>query len=337
MKLSLFLSLLLIFLFGVDAQAQLTPYFTGQVITTKAVDATHLQIRFKSEHGYTFSDITSGDILAVKSGSNIVRYTIDATSTAGFHPNLDGTLTLSPLDGYTGAIPVGKPTLPTVIYRESNGVAPLDYLSQDWLNWNLLNHELIGLGSTVVVDATDVPLSPDIDFGGVVTTSVQEGLEAIDARLDTAMAGDGIISALPLANVTIAAVSHDLRITGLDTLQLDGTLKKEAFTNGDLHTNSNMEFVETDESNSFQWTGDNAAMSGWGTGIGPVPTYTLFRGRGTRLAPLSIASGDDMGHIIARGCSPTGLSPAGRLGAWQTAFRSPRTRRCTSTMPQVAP
>lgn len=178
MKIKSFLSLLLVLVGCIGAQAQLTPYFTGQVITTKALDATHLQVRFKSPHGYTFADITSGDILAVKYGKDIVRYTIDATSTAGFHPNLDGTLTLTPLDGYTGAIPVGKPTLPTVIYREVGGVAPLEYQSQNWLNWNLLNHTLIGM-NTDVASASIGSFGVTLDGGGGIISTGSKGFVTI--------------------------------------------------------------------------------------------------------------------------------------------------------------
>ncbi len=91
----------------------------------------------------------------------------------------------------------------------ASGITPGSYLwlsttPGDWTNVqpNTTNCQYVGVvrtaGSVYIhagdicspgitpLEAPDIPLNPDINFGGVITTDVQEALEAIDTRLDTA-------------------------------------------------------------------------------------------------------------------------------------------------------
>lgn len=141
--------ILSLWLIGGQIKAQIVPPMAGQVINTKIVDPTHLQIRFRSNAGFTFASIEAGDIYAVKSGPNIVRYFISSTSTAGFHPSFDGTIAITPLDGYSGDIPTATPTASGYIYRPIGGIAPLEYLNQDYSNWAMVNWNLQSLSDSI--------------------------------------------------------------------------------------------------------------------------------------------------------------------------------------------
>lgn len=134
---------------------QISPDFTVQVINSKTLVSNQLHVKLRSNVGYGFSDISTGDVYAVKSGANIVRYSVVSKTTSGVFPGFDGVLTMTPLDGYGGVIPTATPTASGYIYRPiGNGsaggdLAPLDYLNQNYLNWAMVNWNLQSIKDSI--------------------------------------------------------------------------------------------------------------------------------------------------------------------------------------------
>jgi hypothetical protein len=135
-----FLSCCNIISYSQGVQKQLIGKVTSSVFLSGSA-----QVAFSSDFGYTANDIQTGDRYSVRTGTNVIEYVIDSTSTSGLLTGFNLKLFITALNGYSGAFP----TATAEIYRPTTniGLSLLDNSAPAFLQWGLVNRNMLLIDS----------------------------------------------------------------------------------------------------------------------------------------------------------------------------------------------